>query len=124
MTVLQILLVGAGSALGGMARFVLSQVFRTGGRFPWATLAVNVVGSLAFGILAGWLVKAGSGEWARSVRLFAIVGICGGFTTFSTFSNETFELFRSGQGLLAAAYALVSLAGGLPAVSLGYWISR
>jgi len=124
MNITQIILVGAGSALGGMARFAVTQLIRTGGRFPWATLVVNITGALALGLVTGWLARSVNDEWVRTVRLFAIVGICGGFTTFSTFSNEAFELFRSGQGGLAAIYAIVSLVGGLAAVSFGCWASR
>jgi len=124
MNIAQLLLVGAGSALGGMARFAIAQFACSCWRIPWATLTVNVVGSLMLGLVAGFLAKAGDGEWVRAVRLFALVGVCGGFTTFSTFSGETFELFRSGQCALAAGYVLVSLLGGLGAVVLGYWVSR
>lgn len=118
------LLVGAGSALGGMARFAVSQLVRTGGRFPWATLTVNVAGSFILGLVGGLLAKSGGADGARSVRLFAVVGFCGGFTTFSTFSNETFELMRGGQWALATGSALVSLVCGLAAIGAGCWISR
>ncbi len=85
--------------------------------FPWATLAVNVSGSLAMGLLAGWLARSGSdGEhW----RLFLGVGLLGGFTTFSAFSLELMLLIERGQAGTAFAYAAVSVLAGLTGLYLG-----
>ena len=120
---MKILLVALGSGLGGVLRYLVPCWFGAAKGFPWATLAVNVVGSLLIGLLSGLLARHG-GSSAESVRAFAIVGFCGGFTTFSTFSNETFRLIESNQGLSAAAYVGLSVVAGLVAVFLGYGISK
>jgi len=85
--------------------------------FPWATLAVNVSGNLAMGLLAGWLAKYGAGgeHW----RLFLGVGLLGGFTTFSAFSLELMLLIERGQAGTAFAYAAVSVLAGLSGLYLG-----
>lgn len=85
--------------------------------FPWATLAVNVIGSLAMGLLAGWLARFGTGgeQW----RLLLGVGLLGGFTTFSAFSLEMMLLIERGQAGTAIAYALISVLAGLAALYLG-----
>lgn len=86
--------------------------------FPWATLAVNVIGSLAVGVLAGWLAKHGGGA-NEQLRLLLGVGLLGGFTTFSAFSLEMMLLIERGQPALAVTYAAVSLFAGLTALYLG-----
>ena len=89
--------------------------------FPWATFAVNAVGSLAIGLFGGWASRFG---WSESVRLALMVGLCGGFTTFSTFSKESLTLVESGRWCAFMAYALGSVAIGLIAAALGYYLSR
>ena len=90
--------------------------------FPWATLMVNVVGSLAMGLLAGWLARHGTGgeHW----RLLAGVGLLGGFTTFSSFSLELMLLIERGQSASAFAYAAVSVLAGLTGLYLGLIVMR
>lgn len=85
--------------------------------FPWATLTVNVAGSLAMGVLAGWLAKHGAGgeHW----RLLVGVGLLGGFTTFSSFSLELMLLIERGQSGAAFAYAAVSVLAGLTGLYIG-----
>jgi CrcB protein len=85
--------------------------------FPWATLAVNLTGSFAMGLLAGFLARHGQGgeQW----RLFIGVGLLGGFTTFSAFSLELMVLVERGQAAQAFAYAAVSVLAGLSALYLG-----
>ena len=117
-----VVLVAAGSALGGVLRYLVSLGLAAQRGFPWATLSVNVVGSFLIGFLSG-LIARHCGENGESVRLFAVVGFCGGFTTFSTFSNETFRLIEGNQWLSAAVYVGVSVLAGLAAVFLGYLIS-
>jgi CrcB protein len=90
--------------------------------FPWATLTVNVVGSLLMGALAGFLARHGQG--GEAWRLFVGVGVLGGFTTFSSFSLEMMLLIERGQAFQAVTYALVSLLAGLTALYLGLIIMR
>ena len=120
---MRILLVAVGSGLGGALRYLVPCCFPAVKGFPWATLAVNVVGSLLIGLLSGLLARHG-GSSAESIRAFAVVGFCGGFTTYSTFSNETFRLLENNQGLSAAGYVGLSVAAGLAAVFVGYLISK
>ena len=115
-----ILYVALGSALGGVCRYLVSLALNAPKGFPWGTFAVNVAGALAIGLLSGWLAK---GDHAAAIRLFAVVGFCGGFTTFSTFSNEAFRMLESAQWAQAAAYVGGSVLAGLAAVALGYLVS-
>lgn len=85
--------------------------------FPWATLAVNVVGSLAMGLLAGWLARHGQG--GEQYRLLLGVGVLGGFTTFSSFSLELMLLIERGQAAQGLAYAAISVLAGLAALYIG-----
>lgn len=115
--------IASGSALGGVCRYLVSLALNSPGGFPWGTLGVNVIGALAIGALFGWLAH-GTVENAVAVRAFAVVGFCGGFTTFSTFSNETFRMLESGQFGMMALYVGSSLLAGLAAVWLGYALAR
>ena len=120
---MKILLVAVGSGLGGVLRYLAPCWIGAARGFPWATLTVNVVGSLLIGVLSGLLARHG-GSSAEAVRAFAGGGFCGGFTTFSTFSNETFRLVENGQWCFAFAYVGTSVAAGLGAVALGWWLAR
>ena len=120
---MKMLLVAVGSGLGGVLRYLVPCWIGAAKGFPWATLTVNVVGSLLIGLLSGLLARHG-GSSVEAVRCFAVVGFCGGFTTFSTFSNETFRLMEDGQWWLASAYVGTSAAAGLGAVALGWWLTR
>ena len=119
---MNILYVALGSAMGGMCRYGVSMALNTASGFPWGTLCVNVVGSLVLGALSGWL--AHGSDSAAALRAFAIIGFCGGFTTFSTFSNETFRLIENGRVGSALLYAAISVLSGLVAVWVGYCLSR
>ena len=121
MATLQVALGGAvGSVLryqaGRLAVHLLGPNAATA--FPWGTLFVNVTGSLAMGVLAGWLARHGSGG-AENWRLLIGVGLLGGFTTFSSFSLETMLLIERGQPGLAAIYVGVSLLAGIGGLWLG-----
>ncbi|MFT3966292.1 MAG: fluoride efflux transporter CrcB [Sphingobium sp.] len=118
------LLVFVGSGIGGMARhgvgLLILRWFNPA--FPFATLAINIVGSLLMGIVAEyWALKIGLPQPAR---LFLTTGIIGGFTTFSTFSLETALLWERGQPLLAAVYVLASVLVSVGALFLGLWLVR
>ena len=83
---------------------------------------MNVFGSLAIGLLSGWLAHGTCNTAA--IRAFAVVGFCGGFTTFSTFSNEAFRMMELSQWGMLAGYVAASLLAGFAAVGLGYLISK
>ena len=122
------LYVAAGGALGSWLRHLTGRAWIqaigpvAASAFPWATLTVNVVGSLAMGILAGWFARFGShGEgW----RLLLGVGVLGGFTTFSSFSLEFALLVERGAPALACFYAALSLAAGFSGLFLGLALVR
>ena len=117
---MNLLMVFVGGGVGSALRY-LATVALPAAVFPWATFAVNVVGSFAIGLLGGWSVRFG---WSDAARLALTVGLCGGFTTFSTFSKESLALAESGRWCAFAAYALGSVAIGLLAVAFGYWLAR
>jgi CrcB protein len=116
--------VAIGGALGSVGRFWLSGLAasRFGETFPWGTLLVNVTGSFVIGILSA--LTSPEGRFAPSSRVLAVqllmVGVCGGYTTFSSFSLQTLELLRTQQWLHAGANILLSVALCLIAVWLGY----
>ena len=117
MNLTALLLVAAGGALGSVGRALVGLSIQ--GRFPWATLVVNVTGSL----LIGWLMaRLGSAETAStsSLRSFLVAGFCGGFTTFSAFSWQTLEQMMKGQWAAAIANVLLSVVLCLLAAWLGY----
>lgn len=89
--------------------------------FPCATFVVNAVGSLAIGLFGGWASRFG---WSDEMRLLLTTGLCGGFTTFSTFSKESLALAEAGRWCVFATYAIGSVAAGIAAVALGCWCSR
>ena len=117
----QLLWLGLGSGLGGCLRYLLDLLALNVGlaEFPVSTFLINVSGSLLIGYLAGvW--ASGDALSPRSCRWhFWITGLCGGYTTFSTFSWQVLDLVRAGQGTLAGTYAAGSIALGMLAVWFG-----
>ena len=103
--------IALGSALGGMARYACSTLVAqtVGGAFPWGTLAVNVMGSFVIGLFA--TIGGPDSRWPLSAdaRLFVTVGLCGGYTTFSSFSLQTLDLMREGQAASAAGNIAASV---------------
>lgn len=119
------LLVGAGGFLGALLRYgtnVLVLRHWPAATFPWATFAVNLVGCLLIGIVAG-LAEA-KAPLSTELRVFLMVGILGGFTTFSAFGFETFALLRNEAYLAAIANAGLQVVLGVLLVWLGYVIAR
>ncbi|MGV3556097.1 MAG: fluoride efflux transporter CrcB [Croceibacterium sp.] len=120
--------VALGGAIGALLRYQTGRWMthwlgpNTITAFPWATLTVNVVGSLAMGLLAGYLARHGQGgdQW----RLFLGVGVLGGFTTFSAFSLELMLLIERGQAAQGLIYAAVSILAGLAALYIGLILMR
>ena len=118
-----ILVVGAGSFFGGVGRYLVSLAMKGLNKgFPWATLAVNLVGCFLIGLLWGVFSKNGTegSNWA----LFMTMGVCGGFTTFSTFSKEALMMLQSGNLWGFAGYVAFSVVVGIALVALGYFLAR
>ena len=117
-----ILLVGAGSFLGGIARYLVSLSMKgVSGAFPWATMTVNIAGCLLIGVL--WAVFSRSTA-SSQLNLLLTVGFCGGFTTFSTFSKESLALLQAGSYTGFALYALGSVSVGILAVAAGFMLAK
>lgn len=114
--------VALGAAIGGMARYGLGGLIGdwTGAAFPWGTLAVNVTGCFIIGIFNTLTGPDGTVLAPLSVRLFVMVGICGGYTTFSSFSLESLNLMSNGEWLSAGAYVVASMIFCLVGVWLGH----
>jgi CrcB protein len=114
--------VAFGSALGGMGRYACSGLGARwfGETFPWGTLFVNVAGSLVIGALAV-VIPTDSRPFSDGARDFLMIGLLGGFTTFSSFSIQTLNLARNGEWGAAAGYAIGSVVLCLAAVVIGYF---
>jgi CrcB protein len=118
------LAVAAGGALGALARYSLDRVIerRSFAVFPWSTFAINLSGCLAIGILVAALVdRHRTPLWLRTGL---VLGLVGGYTTFSTFAQEALDLVEEGRPALSFAYAAGSVVLGLAAVALGTRIGR
>lgn len=111
-----LLLVALGGAFGSMGRYLISK-WLEGTSLPWATLTVNIVGSLLIGLFSKEVLSP-------EMKLLLVTGFCGGFTTFSTFANESFSMMKAGDALLSAVYIGVSVAVGILAVYAGLQLSK
>jgi fluoride exporter len=115
-----LLVIGTGSFIGGIARFLTGQLIHThtSSSFPFGTLAVNIIGCFLIGLL---IAMADRGHLVNTeLKLFLTVGICGGFTTFSTFSIEGMTLLKGGNVFMFLLYSSLSVIFGLVATWLGY----
>ena len=118
------LIVGIGSFIGGSLRYGIStlmkQVCHQG--FPWGTLLVNLLGCLVIGVLFAVFSKYSSlsSPWC----LLLTTGLCGGFTTFSTFANESLQMLQNGQWASFMAYVSISIMAGIGLTALGYWVMK
>jgi CrcB protein len=120
--VLAYFLIAIGSALGGMGRYFVSGVVTTltGGTFPYGTMLVNISGCLVIGFFA--TLTGPDGRWllGTPARQFVMIGLCGGYTTFSSFSLETLYLARAGEWMSATANAAGSVILCILSVWIGY----
>jgi CrcB protein len=119
-----VLWVALGGALGSALRFGISEWMRRVpalAALPWATLTVNVVGSLVLGWFLHWAVDA---DVSPQLRAFVAIGVCGGFTTFSTFAFETVTLLESGYLARAMLYGALSVGLSLAAIIAGFQLAR
>lgn len=120
--------VALGGAIGSVLRYQTGRAMtqwlgpQMVTTFPWATLAVNAVGSLLMGLLAGWLARHGEG--GDQFRLLLGVGLLGGFTTFSAFSLELVLMMERGQYVFAALYLILSVALGVTGLIFGLAVMR
>lgn len=119
-----LMIVGAGSCLGGMARYAVGRAVQSvcNCTFPWGTFIVNVLGCLIIGLIFGFIDRGY--QLSAEMRLFLTVGVCGGFTTFSTFMNENYLLFTGSGHLTALLYILSSVVAGFLMLYLAYYITR
>ena len=116
------LAVAVGGALGSLARFWLAAAMTmlTGPRFPWGTLLINILGSFIIGLVAAVTMAPARIPMHPDIRVFLMVGICGGFTTFSAFSLQTLDLARANHWAQAGANVLMSVVICLLAVWAGH----
>jgi CrcB protein len=117
--------VAVGGAIGSMARLWLGVkvTLLTGLAFPWGTILVNIIGSLVIGFVATLTGPNGRVAVPVNAQAFVMVGLCGGFTTFSAFSLQTLELARDGRLMHAGANIMLSVVLCLGAVALGHWLA-
>lgn len=122
----RLLLVALGGAIGASARYGLGLAalrLAPNASWPWGTFGANAIGGLLMGLLTGWLaLRGGAGQ--ETVRLFAAVGVLGGFTTFSAFSLETMLMIERRQWALAGGYVGLSVVLAVAALFIGLMIAR
>ncbi len=112
-----ILLAGLGGSIGTVIRYGISHLIRTP-RFPFATLSINIIGSLCIGVVFGLAVRDSNFE--NNWKVFFASGICGGFTTFSAFSIENLQMLQQGKYVLSLTYIACSIIAGIFAAWIGY----
>lgn len=113
-----------GGGMGSVMRYCIQLLLHekiVPYNFPWATFTVNIIGCLLIGLFYALSAKF---NWSSEIRLLLTVGLCGGFTTFSTFSNDIFELCKQGEIIMAAVYIFMSIILGVLAVIGGYTIAK
>lgn len=119
-----LLWIGLGGALGSVFRYLLQYWFGTvlGFTLPWGTLTANLFGSFLIGIIYAMFDRFPAFD--PQLKFFLASGLCGGFTTFSTFSYETLQMFRTGNYILFFAYIVVSVLGGIGLALFGVWVGK
>ena len=117
--------VTVGSALGGLLRYAITRMtLNMSAGFPYGTILINVVGSFVIGYFGTLTLQSGRYAASDNLRLFVMVGLCGGFTTFSSFSLQTFDLLRSGAWVRALANVVLSVTLCLAAVAAGHLLAQ
>ena len=120
----QVLIVFIGGGLGTVMRFLISKILPYSGKgFPWSTFSANMIGCLIIGVITGYFLRnisENQSEWI----LFATVGFCGGFTTFSSFANENFLFLRHDNYIIMLIYSILSVLSGILMIYLGIMIER
>jgi len=115
-----LLLIFIGGGLGSLCRYGIGQLFPYSGGFPWATFFINLVACFILGLVLGWISRqVPNAALTNNIKWLLATGFCGGFSTFSTFSGETFTLIKEQQWPLAAIYVGLSLFSGLLMLALG-----
>lgn len=119
-----LLIVGLGGSIGSVVRFLLQRSFTSEqhGGFPTGTLVVNLTGCLLIGLL--WGLSEKSNTFNSELKLFLFTGLCGGFTTFSAYSQESLNLLRDGRFYLFLLYAGSTLLAGFCLTWLGYYLTK
>jgi fluoride exporter len=117
--------VAVGSALGGLLRYAITRLtISISSGIPFGTILINVLGSFVIGYFGTLTLQSGKYPASDNLRLFVMVGICGGFTTFSSFSLQIFDLLRSGSWGKAVANILLSVILCIAAVAAGHHLAR
>ena len=120
----QVLIVFIGGGLGTVMRFLTSKILPYSGKgFPWSTFSANMIGCLIIGVITGYFLRdisENQSEWI----LFATVGFCGGFTTFSSFANENFLFLRDDNYIIMLIYSVLSVLSGILMIYLGIILER
>jgi CrcB protein len=117
--------IALGGAIGSVARYWIALwMLPVSQSLPWGTILINILGSFAIGFFGTLTIQGGRYPAPELWRLFFMVGVCGGFTTFSSFSLQTFDLLRAGAPMRAIINMTVSVVLCLAAVSLGYALAE
>jgi fluoride exporter len=114
-----------GSALGGLLRYVITRLtLNVSAGFPFGTVLINVLGSFVIGYFGTLTLQSGKYAVSENLRIFVMIGLCGGFTTFSSFSLQTFELMRTGAWGRALANVVFSVVLCVGAVAVGHLLAQ
>ena len=120
----QLILVFLGGGIGTVLRFIISKLIpHNDSGFPWSTFSANLIGCFIIGLISGYFFKTSSTNQS-DIILFATVGICGGFTTFSTFAYENINFLKSGDFIFFITYTLGSFILGILMVYFGLTLNK